>query len=348
MTGSDLDLTLLSELCEVAGPSGHEERVRAIVEPRLADLCERIESDPLGGLAGVRGAGPRLMLAAHMDEIGLMVTHIDETGFIRFLPLGGWDAKTLVTQRVIVHGREDIPGVVGTVPVHLLDDAARKQAPDIAKLSIDVGLPAERVHELVRPGDVITRNRDLLPLGDVLTGKSLDDRVGVFVMLEAVRIAGESECELWAAATVQEEVGLRGSRVATERIRPEIAIAIDTCPANDGSGGDRSGPGTRLGEGAAIRIMDASAIGAPALVEHLTTIAEDREIPHQFHVANRGGTDTRELQLSGQGAIAGCVSIPSRYVHTSVEVCHPDDIAAAIDLVAAAIETAHVLVAPSA
>ncbi len=343
MTGDDLDLALLGELCEVAGPSGREERVRAIVEPRLAQMCDRVEADPLGGVAGVRGDGPRLMLAAHLDEIGLMVTHVDDAGFIRFLTLGGWDAKTLITQRVTVHGREDIPGVVGTPPVHVLTAEQRTKLPEIGTLSIDVGLPVERVRELVRPGDVITRSRELLPMGDVLTGKSLDDRVGVFVMLEAVRTAGASACELWAAATVQEEVGLRGSRVAAERVEPRIAIAIDTCPANDGAGGDREGPGTTLGDGAAIRIMDASAIGSPELVEHLTRIAEERDIPHQFHVANRGGTDTRELQLSGRGSIAGCVSIPSRYVHSSVEVCHPADIAAAIDLVAAAIETVHVL-----
>lgn len=344
MTGDEIDLALLGQLCAVAGPSGREERVRAIVEPRLAALCERVESDPLGGLAGVRGGGPRLMLAAHMDEIGLMVTHIDDAGFIRFLTLGGWDVKTLITQRVTVHGREDIPGVVGTSPIHVLTAEQRTTLPEISTLSIDVGLPAERVKELVRPGDVITRSRDLMAMGDVVTGKSLDDRVGVFVMLEAVRTAGASGCELWATATVQEEVGLRGSRVAAERIEPRIGIAIDTCPANDGAGGDREGPGTQLGAGAAIRIMDSSAIGSPALVDHLTRVAEERGIPHQFHVANRGGTDTKELQLSGQGAIAGCVSIPSRYVHSSVEVCHPADIAAAIDLVAAAIETVHVLV----
>ena len=345
MTGDELDLDLLGRLCEVAGPPGREERVRAIVQPLLEEACERVAPDPLGGIAGVRGSGPRVMLAAHMDEIGLMVTHVDDAGFLHFIPLGGWDVKTLITQRVTVHGREDIPGVVGTAPIHLLSAEQRKKLPEIEKLSIDVGLPPERVRELVRPGDVVTRARELAPLGDLVTGKSLDDRVGLFVMLEAVRTAGPSSCELWAAATVQEEVGLRGSRVAAERVGPDIALAIDTCPANDGAGGDRDGPGTRLGEGAAIRIMDASAIGAPALVDHLTQLAEARGIPHQFHVANRGGTDTRELQLSGRGALAGCVSIPSRYIHSSVEACHPDDIAAAIDLVAAAIETAHELVA---
>ena len=200
----------------------------------------------------------------------------------------------------------------------------------------------------MRPGDVATRIRALRTLGELVTGKSLDDRVGVFVMIEALRAAGPSPAEVVAVATVQEEVGLRGARVATARVRPDIALAIDTCPANDGPGAPASGPSTRLGKGTAIRIMDASAIGAPALVDLLTRIATELEIPHQFHVANRGGTDTGSLQLSGEGAIAGCVSIPTRYVHSSVEACHPDDIEASIALVAALIERIDELEAPPA
>jgi tetrahedral aminopeptidase len=334
------DWDLLAALCETAAPPGREERVAAIVRPRLETLCERVEVDPLGGLVGVRGSGgPRLMLAAHMDEIGLMVTHVDDRGFIRFVPLGGWDARTLLGQRVTVHGREDLLGVVGTAPVHLTNAKERAKAPELESLAVDAGLDPERARELVRPGDVVTRPRTLRRMGRLITGKSLDDRVGLYVMLEALRIAERGEGELRAAATVQEEVGLRGSRVAATRAAPEIAIAIDTCPAGDGPGGT-PGQGTRLGEGAAIRVMDASAIGHRSLIDHLERLAVDRGIPHQFHVAVRGGTDTQSLQLAGGGAIAGCVSIPSRYVHSSVEVCHPEDIEAAVRLVAAAIETA--------
>ncbi|MGD9697022.1 MAG: M42 family metallopeptidase [Thermoleophilia bacterium] len=336
-----MDLDLLTALAEAHGPSGREERVAAIVEPRLRELCDAVERDPLGGLIGRRGSGsPRLLLAAHIDEIGLMVTHVEERGFIRFTNLGGWDPGTLVGQRVLVQGREDLEGVVGSTPVHLIDPADRGKRLKLDDLAVDVGLPGDRVRELVRPGDVITRIRALRRVGDLITCKSLDDRVGVFVMLEALRAAGSSSGEVVAAATVQEEVGLRGSRVTTARVRPEVALAIDTCPAADGPGAPAAGPTTRLGEGAAIRIMDASAIGSPALVELLTALAVERGIPHQFHVANRGGTDTQSLQLSGDGAVAGCVSIPSRYVHSSVEVVHPDDVEASIRLVAALIEEA--------
>jgi endoglucanase len=334
-----VDLDLLTALAEAHGTSGHEDRVRSIVAPELEALCDRVEVDPLGNVLGTRaGDGPRLMLAAHMDEIGLMVTHVDERGFLMVIPIGGWDARTLVDQRVLVRGREDLEGIVGTTPVHLLDQKDRGKNLEIGDLAIDLGLPAERVRELVRPGDTATRVRPLLRVGELVTGKSLDDRVGVLVMIEALRAAGPSPAEVIATATVQEEVGLRGARVAASRVRPGIALAIDTCPADDGPGTPASGPTTRLGQGAAIRVMDASAIGAPALVALLERIAIDAGIPHQFHVASRGGTDTGSLQLSGGGAIAGCVSIPTRYVHSSVEACHPDDIGASIRLVAGLID----------
>jgi tetrahedral aminopeptidase len=332
-------MDLLTALAEAGGPPGREERVRAVVEPELAVVCDRVERDPLGGLIGVRGEGERrLMLAAHMDEIGLMATHVDDRGFVRVIPLGGWDVRTLLSQRVLVHGREDLEGVVGTTPVHLLEAEERRVVPDMADLAVDVGLPAERVRELVRAGDVVTRVREVRRLGDLVTGKSLDDRVGVLVMIEALRAAGPSPAQVIAAATVQEEVGLRGARVAAARVRPHVALAIDTCPANDGPGTPPSGPTTRLGHGAAIRVMDASAIGAPALVDLLTRIAQEADIPHQFHLADRGGTDTGSLQLSGDGAVAGCVSVPTRYVHSSVEAVHPDDVDACVKLVAALVE----------
>jgi endoglucanase len=336
-------LDLLRALAEVAGPSGREDQVREIVRPELAATCDRVEQDALGNIVGVREGtgGPRLMLAAHMDEIGLMVTHVDDRGFLRFIPLGGWDARTLVGQRVTVRGRRDLPGIVGSRPVHLLDEAERGKAPKLEDMAVDVGLLSDEVREIVRAGDTITRSRDLQEMGALLTGKSIDDRVGVFVMLEALRAAAPSPCEVHAAATVQEEVGLRGARVAAERARPRIGVAIDTCPSDDGPGTPSEGPTARIGRGAAIRIADASALAAPALVDLLTDLAREREIPHQFHVSSRGGTDTQALQLAAEGCLAACISIPVRYVHTSVEACHPDDVEACIALTAALIEEGH-------
>ena len=346
-----MDFPLLAELTQASGPPGAEERVRHIVRTHLGRSCDRVDDLSMGCVDGVRGAdgepAGRLMLAAHMDEIGLMITHVDDRGYAKFIPLGGWDARTLVGQRVLVHGREDLVGIVGSTPVHLLDEAARSKAPKMEDLTIDLGLPGDRARELVRKGDVATRVRDLAQVGQLVSGKALDDRVGVYVMLQAMQQAGPSRMEVHATATAQEEVGLRGARTAAHRIAPDIAVAIDTCPADDGPGTPASGPSTRLGEGAAIRVMDASAIGHRGLVDLLIALAEERDIPHQLHVSNKGGTDTASLQMSGQGSIAGCISIPTRYVHTAVEACHPDDVDAAVALTVALVEQAHRLLEAS-
>lgn len=346
-----MDFPLLAELTRASGPPGAEDRVRAIVRARLEQSCDRVDDLAMGCVDGVRAAqgepAGRLMLAAHMDEIGLMITHVDDRGYAKFIPLGGWDARTLVGQRVLVHGRDDLVGIVGSTPVHLLDEAARSKAPRIEDLTIDLGLPGDQAQDLVRKGDVATRVRDLAQVGQLVSGKALDDRVGVYVMLQAMQQAGPSRMDVHATATAQEEVGLRGARTAAHRIAPDVAVAIDTCPADDGPGTPTSGPSTRLGEGAAIRVMDASAIGHRGLVDLLIALAEERDIPHQLHVSNKGGTDTASLQMSGQGSIAGCISIPTRYVHTAVEACHPDDVDAAVALTVALIEEAHRLLPAS-
>jgi endoglucanase len=343
-----MSLDLLAELCEAPGPPGREDRVREIVRREMAPHVDDLSVDPLGNLVARRaGPGPRLALSAHMDEIGFMVTHIDSDGFVRVIPLGGFDAKTLTAQRVIVHGREDVLGVMGSKAVHYMTDEERKKAPKIEDYFIDVGLPADRVNELVRAGDVVTRERALAPLGDLVTCKSIDNRAGLYVMIEAVRALGEHRCEVVAVASVQEEVGLRGARVAANRVRPAIALAIDTTIANDTPGAKAHERCTTLGAGAGIKVFDASAIVPAAVVDHLVAVATKRKIPHQIEVMARGGTDTRELQLGGDGALAGCVSVPMRYAHQVVECCHPDDIDAAVRLVAAFCETAHELVKPT-
>lgn len=285
------------------------------------------------------------MLAAHMDELGFMVTHIDDDGYIRVVPLGGFDPKTKVAQRVIVHGREDLLGVMGAKPIHIMTPEERKKLPAPDDHYIDVGLPADEVRELVRKGDPVTRERTLARLGHLITCKSLDNRAGLYVMIQAMRHLGDHECEVVAVATTQEEVGLRGARVAAQRMRPDIGLAIDITLANDGPGAKPHEKVTTVGSGAAIKAYDSGVIVPRAIIEHLEQVADQREIPHQVEIMSRGGTDTRELQLAGDGALAGCVSIPTRYVHQVVETCDPADLAAAAALVAGFCETAQALVA---
>ncbi len=301
-----VNFALLAELCRTPGAPGHEEAIRDVVARELAPLVDECWTDPLGNFVARKGGpGPRLMLCAHMDEIAFMVQHIEDSGFLRVLPLGGFDAKTLTAQRVVVHGREDLLGVMGTTAVHLMSEEDRKRPPKLEDFYVDVGLPAERVRELVRPGDVVTRERELARLGDLVTSKSLDNRAGLYVLVEAMRALGEHECEIFAVAAVQEEVGLRGARVAAARIRPQVALAMDITLANDGPGIAAHQHVSTIGGGAAIKVYDTSVIVPVSVVDHLLEVAAARGIAHQLEVMPRGGTDTRELQLSGDGAIAG-------------------------------------------
>ncbi len=337
-----MDIDLLAALCEAPGAPGREERIRDLVIREMEPYVDDLTVDPMGSVAGTRrgGGGPRVLLAAHMDELGFLVTHIDDEGFIRVVPLGGFDPKTKVAQRVIVHGTEDLLGVMGAKPIHIMSEEERKRLPKPDDHYIDVGLPADRVRAIVRQGDPVTRERTLARLGDLVTCKSLDNRAGLYVMLRALRQLAEHECEVVAVATTQEEVGLRGARVAAQRLRPDIGLAIDITLANDGPGAKPHERVTVVGAGAAIKAYDSGVIVPRAVIDHLVGIADSRGIAHQIEIMPRGGTDTRELQLAGDGALAGCVSIPTRYVHQVVETCHPDDLEACAALVAGFCETA--------
>jgi tetrahedral aminopeptidase len=275
-----VDFDLLAELCETPGAPGHEHRVREVARRELAPHADEVTVDPLGNLVARRtgGGGPRVMLSAHMDEIAFMVTSVDDAGFLRLVPLGGFDPKTLTAQRVVVHGREDVPGVLGGKPVHLMTDEEKRKVVKLEDYYVDIGLTGERLHALVRPGDVVTRRRTLGRLGDLVTSKSLDNRAGLYVMIEAVRALGEHPCELFAVASVQEEVGLRGARVAAARIRPEVGLAIDITLANDTLGAAPHERITSLGAGAAVKVYDTSAIVPPRMVDHLLRIAGERGI----------------------------------------------------------------------
>ena len=224
----DLNVELLRRLCETPGAPGHEDRVRAIVIESLEPLCDEVSTDALGNVIAFKrstsGSGPsrKLMLTGHMDEISFLVTHIDESGFIRITPLGGFDPKTLTAQRVVVHGKSDLLGVMGTKPVHIMTSEEKSAAPKLSDYFVDVGLPIEKVSELVSVGDVITRQRELVRIGATFNGKSFDDRVGVFVMLEAMARLSEHAVDVYAVASTQEEIGLRGATVAARNIEPDI------------------------------------------------------------------------------------------------------------------------------
>lgn len=341
---SDINVDLLQRLCGTPGIPAREDAVRALVIDELRPLVDELRVDALGNVIATRkGDGPTVMIAAHMDEIGFFVSHIDDKGFLRLQPAGGFDPRTLVAQRVIVTAADgaEYPGTIqpGAKPIHLLDSTEVKPA-KLQELFVDTGLSAERVKETFEIGDMVTIDRPLIEAGECVMGKALDDRVGVFVMIEALRAAGASTANIVAVATTQEEVGLRGAETSAYAVQPDIAIALDVTLALDIPGAPPETAVSRLGEGVAIKVLDGSSISHPLLLRHFRELARQHEIPHQLEVLPRGGTDAGAMQRQRSGAPAITLSIPTRYVHTANETANQSDIAATISLLARYLEDA--------
>lgn len=329
-------LPLLRELCLAPGPPGHEGPVRDIVLRELEALVDEVRIDNLGNVIAIKKGKTdrRAMAAAHMDEIAFVITHLDKQGFARFHTLGGFDPKTLTSQRVIVHGKEDMIGVMGSKPIHLMTPEERNKAPKLGDYFIDFGMSGEKVKALVQPGDLVTRERDLTMVGEAVCTKSLDNRVSVFILLEALRRMGTPACDFYAVFTVQEEVGLRGATTATRQINPDFGFGLDTTIANDLPHAQDHEFITQLGKGTAIKVMDSSVITDRRMLRFMEQTAKAHSIPHQREILTGGGTDTAAIQRSGDGAIVGCISVPTRHIHSVVEMCHQHDIEASIVLLA--------------
>lgn len=345
-------LELLKQLCEAAGIPGYEDRIRAIVIPELAATCDEVAVDALGNVVGIkRGSGPeprrKVMIAAHMDEIGFMVKHISDEGFLRLQPLGGFDPRALFQQRVIVHARDGqaYRGVLAPAakPAHLLTEAERGKSPQLADFFVDLALSAERVKAAIEPGDMVTLDRTTEEIGDCLVGKAMDDRLSIFIMLEALRALRSTACDIYAVATTQEEIGLRGAMTSAYAIDPDISIALDVTLAMDLPGGSAEDRITTLGGGTAIKLMDSSTVSHPKLVRAFRDIAAREQIPHQLEILPRGGTDAGAMQRARGGSAAITISTPTRYVHTVNEMVHRADVQAGIDLLARVLESAHEL-----
>jgi endoglucanase len=338
-----INVALLKKICETPGAPGFEQRIRALVLEEVRSLADHVEIDPMGNVIAVKkGREPkRVMVAAHMDEISFIVTHIDDDGFLRFHPLGGFDPKALTSQRVIVHGRKDLIGVMGSKPLHIMKPEERNKAPQIQDFFIDLGLPKEDVKELVAIGDPITRERELIEMGHCVNSKSLDNRVSVFILLETLRELKSQTIpyDLYAVFTVQEEVGIRGAQKSAHLIDPHFGFGLDVTIAYDVPGAQPHEMVTKLGKGAAIKIMDSSTICDYRMVAYLKEMAGRHNIPWQPEILAGGGTDTAGIQRSGKsGSIAGAISIPLRHIHQVIEMAHKEDIRACIDLLKAGVQ----------
>lgn len=336
-------MKLLKQLTQATGVPGYEGPVRKAIVEAVRSHVDSIEVDSLGNvIAHKAGKGPVVAIAGHMDEIGFLVGHIEEeSGFLRIHPLGGFDPVTLVAQRVVVHAAAgDLLGCIGRKPIHILSDEERKKPIELSDLFVDTGLPAKDVAKKVAVGDVVTLAQEFLAYGDVVSSKALDDRVGVYVAIEALKRAKKVACDLYVLATSQEEVGVRGAQVAGHRIAPDMAIALDVCIAADMPGVPEKDRLTQFRGGVAISLKDARSISHPALVRAFRDLAKRRKIPHQITLASKGGTDAGGFQLAGDGCAAITLSLPTRYVHSVVETVHTGAIESAIALLAAFLETA--------
>ena len=336
-------MDLLKRLSEAAGIPGYEAPVRAIVAEALEGHVDSMEVDALGNLiAHKAGEGPVVVIAGHMDEIGFLVRHIDDkTGFLRLEPLGGFDPITLVAQRVHVHTESgDLIGMIGRKATHMLTPEERKKALALKDLAVDLGLPADTVKDRVAIGDTVTLKQDFLEFGNIVSGKALDDRLGIYIGIEAVKRAVNPTCDIYFVGTTQEEVGLRGAKVAGQALNPDIGIALDVTIAADTPGVPPQHQVTQLGKGVAIKLKDSASISHPGMVKAMRTLAQEKEIPYQIEILPRGGTDASGLQLANDGAAVITLSIPTRYVHSVIETAHKDDIEATIALLAAFLEQA--------
>jgi putative aminopeptidase FrvX len=340
MADVPFDLDLFAELTETSGVPGYEDRVRDVVRRELDDVADEVRTDAVGNVIGTVNpdADYTVAVAAHMDEIGFMVRHVDDDGFVELDALGGWDARVMRAQRVTVHTEDgDLPGVVGSPPPHTQDDDG-SDAPEVEDMYVDLGMDGDDVEEHVSVGDLVTMDQDTRVVGEHVTGKALDDRSCVFAMLEAAKQA-DPDVTVHYVATVQEEVGIRGAEASAVDVDADLAIALDVTVANDLPGYEDGQNVTELGDGTAVKLKDSSVITTPPVHRRLRSVAEEHDVDHQLEVLPAGGTDTAAYQTAGGARAVGAISIPTRYLHTVTESAHVDDVAATVDLLAAFLDT---------
>jgi putative aminopeptidase FrvX len=343
---------LLKKFSDAHGLSGYEDEVAALLVEEMTPLVDGVSIDKMGNVIGIRaGEGPSVMVAAHMDEIGMMVSHIDDDGYLRVVPVGGWSDQTILGQRVLISTRDGkrIPGVVGSKPPHLMDAEERKRMIKIKDMFVDCGATGLDNATLlgVEIGSPITIDRELLPLGDgLVTGKALDNRAGCVMMVSALKILKRKKVRatIQAVGTVQEEVGLKGARTSAFGLSPDVAIATDVTIPGDHPGVTKNESHVVIGKGPCITIIDAAGRGVIAprpVVRWLRESAEGASLPYQLEVGNGGNTDATAISISKTGIPCTVVTVPTRYIHSPVEVLSLRDLEQGAELIAAAIQSAH-------
>lgn len=342
-----MNIDLLKRLCETPGVPGHEERVRDLIRTEIENLADNVHEDPMGSLHAIRkgkGKSPeRIMLLCHMDEIGFLVSHISDKGFLYLQTVGGFDPRNLFSRRVLVCTETgDIKGVMnpGGRPVHIASAEDRKKIPEPHEFFVDTGL-GEKAKDAVRIGDMVVMDEPFLEMGDKVVSKALDNRIACWLGIEALRGLGKvkTKAEIHVVFTTQEEVGLRGARTAAYHVKPDIGIGIDTTLACDTPGVPEQDRTTEQGKGFGLHIRDGSFIADKALVAEIAALAEKKNIPFQRTMLRSGGQDGAAAQQAAAGARAVGIVVGTRYIHTVTEMIEKSDLQAARDILVAYLKT---------
>lgn len=338
-----MNTELLRQLCETSGVPGNEERVRDLIIKEVDGLFDEVTVDPMGSLLCRRDAAtpdaPKIMLLCHMDEIGFLVSHITDKGYLYVQPVGGFDPRNLFSRRVLVCTDDgDYKGVMnpGGKPVHIASPEDRKKVPELGEFFVDLGM-GEATKDVVKVGDFVVMDEPFIEIGDKFVSKALDNRIACWLGIEMMKKLGDKgrNAEIHVVFTTQEEVGLRGARTSSFKVQPDIGIGIDTTLACDTPGIPEQFATTTQGKGFGLHVRDSSFIADKALVREFEALAIKNNIPYQRTMLAAGGQDGAAAQQAAAGARAVGIVVGTRYIHTVTEMIHKTDLQAALDVLVA-------------
>ena len=337
---------LLERLSNAHGVSGYEGSVRRIIEDEVRPYVDEIKTDKMGNLIATKNGGaPSVMLAAHMDEIGLMVKYVDDKGFARFTKTGGWFDQTLLNQRMILHTENgQIYGVLGSKPPHAMKEEDKNKVIKADDMFIDFGAENKEDAEKlgIKAGTPVTSDTGFKPLGnDKVTGKAFDNRAGCAMLIEALRQMKDVKATVYAVFTVQEEVGLKGAKTSAFGLNPDVAVATDVTITGDHPGIEKKDSAIEMGKGPSVTVSDADGRGIivpETVLKWLKETAAANNIPYQLEVGSGGTTDASAIHLTREGIPTGVISMPTRYIHTPVSVLSMGDLEKSAELIARAVE----------
>ncbi|WP_404453457.1 M42 family metallopeptidase [Virgibacillus necropolis] len=344
----DETLTMFKDLTDAKGIPGNEKEARDVMEKYISPYADEVFTDNLGSLIAKKSGnenGPKIMVAGHLDEVGFMITRIDEKGFIYFQTVGGWWSQVMLAQRVtIMTGKGDVTGIIGSQPPHILSPEARKKPVDIKDMFIDIGASSkEEAFEFgVKPGDSVVPYFEFTQMKNekMLLAKAWDNRIGCAIAIEVLKqLKGTDHPNVvYGVGTIQEEVGLRGAKTSTHAIKPDIGFAVDVGIAGDMPGVSDKDADSKLGDGPQIILYDASMVSHKGVRDFIINTADENNIPYQYATMSGGGTDSGSIHLTANGVPSLSITVATRYIHSHAAILHRDDFENAVKLIVEAIK----------